>query len=41
LASAENDDATARMQVVEILRAYSAMQTYLPQPAFGIVNIDL
>ena len=29
---AEGDDATARKQVVEILSAYEAIQTYLPQP---------
>ena len=29
----EGDDSTARKQVIEILRAYEAIQTYLPQPA--------
>jgi HPt (histidine-containing phosphotransfer) domain-containing protein len=30
---AEGDVTTARKQVVEILRAYEAIQAYLPQPA--------
>ena len=32
LSCAEGDDAIARIQVVEILRAYEAIQMYLPQP---------
>jgi len=30
---AEGNDSAARNQVVEILRAYEAIETYLPQPA--------